>query len=329
MTARAPVAGKRPFRMIAGVSTLSDLADGAGAGWGYPGSGYSGKQYFVNNITGSSSASGESWDDPFDEITTAITASETWRQLKSGTTNDYIRNQIFVQGTGTGYAQLTVLPSHCDVIGVGALPFGNGAGIPLIGLVSGGTATAVDTGTATVRGCEFYNMQFAFGSGATNGVQLDGAFLRGGFFNCSFLNSGTASTGSCLAINNSFAGNVIRGCQFSGDSGYPAYGINFANSIAMNNNIIEDNLIIGGTTAAVIIGANVNDVNTVFRNNLIGASQANNSTKAFDDNGPGYCWVVNNVIVGADAIETSNNNFIGNYTMDGTTAGFEKDISNF
>ena len=34
MTAKAPVGGKRPFRLLAGISRLSDLADGAGAGDG-------------------------------------------------------------------------------------------------------------------------------------------------------------------------------------------------------------------------------------------------------------------------------------------------------
>ena len=74
----APANAKnRPFRMLKGVSVLADLADG-GAVYGYPGD-YYGRIYYVNNITGDSSYDGLSWDTPFDEVSTAITASETYR----------------------------------------------------------------------------------------------------------------------------------------------------------------------------------------------------------------------------------------------------------
>jgi hypothetical protein len=323
--ATAPSGNKRPFIMRVGKNYLSDLVDGMG---GYPGD-YPGAVYFVDNTTaiGASTNDGLSWEHPFAEITQAIDASQALHAL--GGKYTYARNVIYVKGTATGYAVLTELDSDITIIGVGRSPYGNGAGIPLIGTVTGGTTTPV-TSSATVRGVEFYNMQFAFGSGSTNGVLLSGAFLRGKFENCSFLCSGTASTGACLNVTSTFAGNLVRHCQFSGDAGYPAYGIYLADSITMNNNIFEDNIIIGGTTAAVYVGASVNDVNTIWRNNLIGASQANNSTKGFDDNGPGYSFVFGNYVIGADAIEeTTAGHVLGNYTMDGTTPGFEEDISNF
>ena len=57
-----------------------------------------GRVYYVNNITGSSTNDGRSWGAPFDQPSTAITASETYRQLGGGapdvSTNDYVRNTI-------------------------------------------------------------------------------------------------------------------------------------------------------------------------------------------------------------------------------------------
>ncbi len=103
-----------------GVAQLSDLADGGGV-HGYPGEGYTGEVYYVNNITGSSGNSGLTWGDAMDQVSTAITASETQRALQSGTTNDYVRNIIYVQGTGTAYTKLTALPLHCDIVGLGAV----------------------------------------------------------------------------------------------------------------------------------------------------------------------------------------------------------------
>ena len=38
-----------------------------------------GRVYYVNNITGGSATTGLSWTDPFDQIDTAITASEAFR----------------------------------------------------------------------------------------------------------------------------------------------------------------------------------------------------------------------------------------------------------
>jgi hypothetical protein len=283
--------------------------------------GYPGRTYYVNNITGLSGNDGLSWDNAMDEVSTAITAAEAYRATFLPTTNQYIRNRIFVQATGTGYTAITALPLHCDIIGVGDVPYGNGAGIAVIGTTTG---TAVTSQSATVRGCNFYNIQFSFGAAATCGVDLVGSFLRGAFVNCSFLCAGTTSTGSCLNIQSNFAGNLVQHCQMTGDSGYPAYGIYFTASKTMNNNIIED-CIIGGTTCGIYIGASVNDVNTVFRNNFIGNSLANDSAKAVDDNGPGYGFFVNNYIVGTDAVESavSSVNFVANHVINSGTAAVE------
>jgi len=102
------------YNLKKNVATASDIV---GAG-GYPGVGYMGKQYFVNNIDGASGNGGENWDDAMDEFSTAVTAWEAYRAgLK--TNNQNVRGQIFIQGTGTAYSAITALPSYCDVYGYG------------------------------------------------------------------------------------------------------------------------------------------------------------------------------------------------------------------
>ena len=110
-----------------------------------------GRTYYVNNITGASTNDGLSWNSAMDEVSTAITASETFRQLQGTDTNDYIRNRIIVQGTGTAYTSLTALPSYCDLIGLGSEVRGNGSGIARIGSDANTTpASGVDA--SAVRG---------------------------------------------------------------------------------------------------------------------------------------------------------------------------------
>ena len=145
-----------------------------------------GRDYYVNNITGSDSMNGRSWARAFASISAAVTASEAYRALKA-TTNEYIRNRIFIQGTGTAYATLTALPSYCDMIGVGADPRGNGAGIVRIGPDSGAFDGVLLS--ATVRGLNVYNIQFQAGVGkySFKGTNL----FRSRFENCVFATNGS------------------------------------------------------------------------------------------------------------------------------------------
>ena len=154
---------QRPYRMVKGRNVLADLRDG-GAVHGYPGD-YPRKRYFVNNIDGSDSNDGESWDGAYATISQAITAADADRVLPSGTTNDYLRNQIFIAGTGTAYSPLTSLPSYCDMIGVGASPWGNGTGIVRI-ISNTDSEDAISHGSAGVRGLYMENIQAGADSGS-------------------------------------------------------------------------------------------------------------------------------------------------------------------
>ena len=199
-----------------GVARLSDLKDG-GSVYGYPGSGYPGRDYFVNNITGSSGESGEDWENAMDEVSTAITASEAFRQLQGTDTNDYVRNRIFVQGTGTAYTKLTALPSYCDLIGIGAEVRGNGSGIARIGSDADTTpASGVDADA--VRGLYMEGLQFQAGSGYA-AFDCDDIF-RTTIKNCAFMgNGGGALAPSAGLTFERSSGLVVEGCHWGSASG--------------------------------------------------------------------------------------------------------------
>ena len=287
-----------------------------GAGGGYP-LDYPGSIYYVNNVTGSSTNDGLSWATAFDEVSTAITASEVARNvfITAHANNLGIRNIIYVQGTNLPYAALAALPLHCSIVGVGDQAYGNGQGIPVIGTTAAGLAgvSGVVTQGTTVRGCEFYNVQFTAGGTSTWCFDCVGSFLRGAFVNCSFLINGSTTTGGCLRAQSSFAGNWISHCQFTGDSGYPAYGI-YLTGGSINNNIIENN-IINGTTAGVLV-AGGDDINTVWRDNTIGLTYG---TYGVEDSGSYSIWS-HNYCIGSTAGMLLNTNptrrAIANYVID-------------
>ncbi len=298
-------AKNRPFRMLADVSVLSDLADG-GAVAGYPGD-YYGQIYFVNNITGDSSYDGLSWDTPFDEVSTAVTASETFRALPSGSTNDYQRNVIYVQGTGTAYAILTAMPSYCDLIGIGAGPRGNGAGIVRI---MGNTSA--DSIAGSTRG--LYMANFLVGDEVTSGsagwsMDLAVAF-RSTFENCVFVNktSGGVRIGSAGGV-------TFRNCQMGGGdtangaTGFQITGANF------NNCLIEDCFIHGTGHGMIIADAAMN--NTWVKNNYISGQ-----TIGVDDNS-----TQTNAIAGG--VYTGNFVFSASDAFEITTEGSYKTLGNY
>ena len=143
-----------------------------------------GRDYYVNNITGSDSMNGRSWARAFAGIAAAVSASEAYR-ARQASLNQYIRNRIFIQGTGSPYASLTALPSYCDMIGLGADPRGNGAGIARIGADSDGEGAEDGVNADAARGLNMYNLQFQAGSGKV-AFDIDKIY-RARFENCAFM----------------------------------------------------------------------------------------------------------------------------------------------
>ena len=306
----------KPFIMRKGISTLSDLRDGAGA-YGYPGD-YPGRIYYVNNITGASTNEGLDWAHPFDEISTAITAAEAYRQLPESATNEYIRNIIFVQGTGTAYTALTALPNYCDIIGIGADPRGNGSGIVRVE-----SATTADScSSAGVRGLGLYNIQFG---GSSSGYAMDLAVCyRSIFENCVFVNK---STGAFRIVTG--GGIVIRNCMIGGsDTTACANGLEISGTANFNNCLVEDNCIYG-TTYGVIVNAELCN-HTIFRNNFVYGG-----TIGIDDNSTeatlaGNAFYINNFIGSAsDCMELAQNGTvraIGNVANQAGASAWEDGI---
>lgn len=300
----APANAKnRPYVLRKGVSVLSDLADG-NAVYGYPGD-YYGRIYYVNNIDGDSSYDGLSWDTPFDEVSTAITAAETYRALPSGTTNDYQRNIIFVQGTGTPYSAITSLPSYCDIVGIGADCFGNGAGIARIGADSG-TSDGVDA-TATARGVNFYNIQFQAGNAgyAFRGTNL----FRSGFYHCCFATNGSPGGAPAAGVDLDIAGGVVwKDCLWLNQS-------STANQFTVGMTITSthfhgcwvENCLIGGDTGVQIGSTVVNGWSSWFKDCYIGQLSETCAIGVDDNATTGHILYCGCFVQATDAFDLANN----------------------
>ncbi|HEB26367.1 MAG TPA: hypothetical protein ENI05_01140 [Porticoccus sp.] len=257
--------------MKADESYLADLRDGQ-AVYGYPGGDYPGRQYYVNNITGSSGGDGSDWENAMDEVSTAITAAEAYRisAVFPNSTNQYIRNQIFAQGTGTPYSEITALPSYCDLIGLGADPFGNGAGIARIGADTGTGENGL-SGTSSVRGLRMRGFQFQAGNGGY-AFQMSNIF-RSRIEHCVFATNGSPAGAPAVGFEIAIgSGLVMDDCHWlnqssitnSNDVGFSVTGTHFHGCKVTNCNI-------SGADAALQIGSTViNGYNSEFVNCFFG-----------------------------------------------------------
>ncbi len=229
-----------------------------------------GRNYYVNNITGSASANGLSWSTAMDEISTATTASEAYRILPAAT-NEFIRNTIFVQGTGTPYTALTALPSYCNIIGLGADVRGNGAGIARVGADTGTGYGVVAAGT--IRGLNVYNIQFQAGQ---NNYMFKAANLyRCVFDNCGFITNGdpTSSPETGFSVGKA-SGLVIRNSHWGSASGInsgPDCGFDVT-STHFHLCLIENCHIEGSVAVIRFHSTCLNAWSSEVRNNTLGGS---------------------------------------------------------
>lgn len=233
-----------------------------------------GRTYYVNNILGSSTNDGLSWGTAFDQVETAIAASEVYRQLggveggASVATNDYVRNTIVVQGTGTAYTAVTSIPNYVDIIGLGADPRGNGSGIAQID--AAGVADCISIGSAGCRGLYMVNIQCdASAAGSFVGLDAEKLF-RSRIEGCAFTNQGVSGIrilvgggvyiNDCACTNDTFAqitgltlgtgatnnGHKITNCEFFGDT----QGVSFT-AVAGKQTVFKNCSAIGGTKGFV------------------------------------------------------------------------------
>jgi hypothetical protein len=273
-----------------------------GAG-GYP-TDYDGRVYHVNNVTGSSSNDGLSWENAMDEVSTAITAATTYLATHA-TNNQNIRNIIYVAGTATPYTALTVLPSYCDIIGVGADPSGNGAGIARIGADSG-TSEGVLV-TASVRGLNCRNLQFQAGVGgyAFKGTNL----FRSNFVDCVFTSNGSPGGAPAAGFEMGICSGVnFDRCLWNNQS-------STANQFTVGMNITSTHFHgcqvrdchIGGDTGVAIAGACVNAWGSRFHNCYIGQLSETCAIGVDDNATTGHIIYSNCTVQATDAFDLVNN----------------------
>ena len=221
-----------------------------------------GRNYYVNNITGSSANDGLSWNTALAQVTQAITAQTAYRLALTGVAptaaTSYGRDTIYVMGTGTTYLPIATMPSMCDIIGVGVDPFGNGTGIAVIGDATG----AQDGMAGTTRGSNWYNLQFV-GAGAHYGVNLAAAY-RSKFENCAF--GGNAASAACAIAFNVVSGSglVMRDCKTIAHAAFPVIGYAFATAGGDFNECLIERCYANASTSGMLNAGYLNN-GTVIR----------------------------------------------------------------
>lgn len=296
------------------------------ASQGYPGDYTNSRTYYVNNIDGSSGSDGLTWANAMDEVSTAIAAWETHRATLTAN-NQNIRGKIYVQGTATAYSAISALPSYCDIIGIGADPRGNGAGIARI-VSNTDSEDAISHGSAGVRGLYMANIQAGADSGSSTGWALDLAkIFRSVFENCVFWNKETGGVRVTIG-----GGVTFRKCLLGGgDTRYPTTGFSNDGLANFNHCTIEDSYIYGETTG-LILSAVAMGQTLIQRNMIYGGSigiDDNQDDKDFY-NLPQF--LDNRIFVdsGGDCIDSLNNGTekaIGNMCNTGGTITWEGSIT--
>jgi hypothetical protein len=272
------------------------------------------RTYYVNNITGASGNNGLSWAKAFDQVDTAITAGEAYIDTYA-TNNQYCRYRIIIQGTATAYEAISAFPNYCDVIGIGADPRGNGAGIARLD-----GAGAADAAAGTCRGVNWYNLQFT-GSGNYYAMDVATSF-RSRWENCAFVN---CAYGGMRIVTG--GGLVIRDCHFGGDTTTPATGL-YIGSGSHNGNfnqcLVENNMIYGSTNG-VLIDTYLND-GTRFHNNTIYGGTYGIRDTSTETTIAGNAFYSGNYAVGGTTgisiASTGNGAYqcVGNWVVDAGTA---------
>lgn len=309
-----------------GVAVLGDLKDGASVN-GYPGANYPNKVYYVNNITGKSSNTGlGDWDNAMSEPSQAITAWEAYRTSILPSTNQYVRGQIFIQGTGTAYAALTSLGSYCDIIGVGAHPRGDGTGIAVIKGTGADGAAGENDGN---RGLFISNIQFTC-SGAYWAMDITKMF-RSEIVGCTFMGSGANSSAEIsggFRVTSHFGGNYLHKNLFGGTNGVYAANVGFEITTAFasaNNNLFEHNTFLG-VVHGLKIHADVNDNGTIIRHNLMHTHLGTGEPSTAGLQMGAQSIAYDNFIVGVDAItEATDYQTIFNKVQAGGVSVWEDD----
>ena len=270
-----------------------------------------GRTYYVNNITGSSTNDGRSWGKAFDQVSTAIAATEAYRATKD-TDNEYIVNTIVIQGTNTVYTGITDLGERSVIIGLSAgTAFDSGSGQPRIG---SSTTDGCDDAT-NARGNSVYNIQFQGGGDTMYAFRNTAWIQRSRFLECNFLQA-AASLEACFYVTN-MSGTIVERCLFTTNagSGPAVYGMKVAGQFS--DNLIVNNRFSGvGTTAMIDLGSATQMTGTMVVGNMFSAASSTLAVGLLDSS-DGRAMVCGNFFAAstyltADISRTCNDNTVGN-----------------
>lgn len=279
-----------------------------------------GRTYYVNNITGSSTADGLSWNSAMDEPSTAITASETFRELQAST-NERIRNTIVVQATDTAYTGLADLGEELNLIGLAPPTGGRGY---LCGAEIG-NATRNGVTTATTNGLYIANIQFSAQVSNTpvfNVVTIDQSCIE----DCSFEvdNAAALQATDAISITTGANGLVLRRCRTGTNAGAVARcidGFHHSGTI-FRNSLVEQCHFCGSSKAFHIASTCIYDQGTMVWWNYFGDYGMGQCVYGIydqstgEDTTGGQITYVNNFIDATNPIDsaaTATTRFVMNY----------------
>lgn len=240
-----------------------------------------GTVYYVDGNK-SSAGNGTSWDDAFNTLSAAFTASHANIAVSSRRAWA-TRNSIFVIGDMID-EDITALAQKTDVIGVGSNDFAPKAGI---------SGNWVIPATTNYQGCRFFNMDFS--DTAAGGILFDLDGQAGiEFYNCTFDSAATDTIGLRLTSSNWIK---VIGCDFGpvsgGGRGFSTAAIQTVQDDPMYQTRIVGNYISGA------VGIDWNE--TTVNNILIDYNRFNVTTMFIDTDDTAGIMITNNMGITAAA----------------------------
>jgi len=256
MSAKSPVAGKRPFRMKAGISRVEDLANGQEA---LSAEVMGAKSvFYVEGNAGLDTNDGRSWETAYKTLAVALAASHA--DIAADKWGWASQNVIFIKGD---YLEedLVALAQKTTIIGCGSA---DGLGPARL--------KGVQTIAGTWIGTRFINVDFQADAGTTVMMTLPTTCAGIEFYNCRWL-PGAATTTGLLATG--VTALKVKNCEFLGwwDSGFTTACI----SLATNGSNTVHGMDIDGCTfwnsaatgPALLTVANSGGLGCYFRNNHV------------------------------------------------------------
>jgi hypothetical protein len=271
MAARSAVGGARPFVMRRGISTLSDLADGATAALAAAGAK---TVYFVDNNSGSDSADGLSWASAFKTLAKALAISHA--DIASNSAGWASRNVVYYKADAET-ANLVLLADKTDVIGVGSYDARSMPGI---------IGNHVPVGS--FMGTRFFNVCFRSPAAGGDIWTVPTTVSGLSFIGCEFDGASSTKATGAIVITTSERF-TVRDCVFHG--AYSDAVIEFAGT-EFNEVMIANNFISGANQGIDVVST----VTTSLKAGWIVGNFISTTTEGINE-ASGKLYVHNNRVV--------------------------------